>query len=280
MTTMPDPPETVTRTPSTLRRYLGIYAMLWRNSIAREMGFKVNFILWIFVELLWFVLQLTFIAVLYSHTERIADWSKWQVVLLMGTGHFTQQIFTALFLSNCIQVSDHIRTGRMDFMLLLPANVRFLLSFRVVDFGAFVNAASAVVVIIYAGSRLGLSPSVAQIAGFALLCAAALLVHYSLMFLLVTTSFWTVKAQGIVWGYFNLFNLSRLPDSVFKGGFKVFFTFVLPMLLVANVPAKLLAEKLRSPLEMLLLVAVAAGCFAVSEIVWRLSLRRYTSASS
>ena len=186
--------------PSTLRRYFGIYTMLWRNALVREMGFKVNFILWIFVEMLWFALQLAFIAVIYSHTDRIDDWSQWQVVLLMSTGHFVQQIFTAMFLSNCVQVSDHIRTGRLDFMLLLPANLRFLLSFRVVDFGAFINAASAIAVMIYAGAKLGLSPSAVQVLGFLLLCVASLLVHYSLMFLLTTTSFWTVKAQGIVWG--------------------------------------------------------------------------------
>ena len=266
--------------PSTLRRYFGIYTMLWRNALVREMMFKVNFILWIFVEMLWFALQLAFIAVIYSHTDRIDDWSQWQVVLLMSTGHFVQQIFTAMFLSNCVQVSDHIRTGRLDFMMLLPANLRFLLSFRVVDFGAFINAASAIAVMIYAGAKLGLSPSAVQVLGFLLLCVASLLVHYSLMFLLTTTSFWTVKAQGVVWGYYNLFNLSRLPDSVFKGGFKVFFTFVLPMLLVANVPAKLIVQKLNSPLEMLLLVAMSLACFAVSEAVWRFSLKRYTSASS
>ena len=278
MNSTPDIPRAAA--PSTLRRYFGIYTMLWRNALVREMGFKVNFILWIFVEMLWFALQLAFIAVIYSHTDRIDDWSQWQVVLLMSTGHFVQQIFTAMFLSNCVQVSDHIRTGRLDFMMLLPANLRFLLSFRVVDFGAFINAASAIAVMIYAGSKLGLSPSAVQVLGFLLLCVASLLVHYSLMFLLTTTSFWTVKAQGVVWGYYNLFNLSRLPDSVFKGGFKVFFTFVLPMLLVANVPAKLIVQKLNSPLEMLLLVAMSLACFAVSEAVWRFSLKRYTSASS
>src|SRR5215475_2612271 len=97
------------------RRYWGIYTMLWRNSVVREMGFKSNFLLWIVVELLWFTLQVTFIAVIYRHTDHIGDWSKWQVVLLMGASHFIQQIFTALFLSNCVQISEHVRTGRLDF---------------------------------------------------------------------------------------------------------------------------------------------------------------------
>ena len=51
-----------------LIRYLSIYGALWKNSVAREMGFKSNFLLWIFVEFLWFGLQLCFISVLYLHT--------------------------------------------------------------------------------------------------------------------------------------------------------------------------------------------------------------------
>ena len=76
-----------------LRRHLSVYAILWRNSVVREMMFKTNFLLWIVVELLWFGLLLCFIGVLYLHTESIAGWSKWQVVFLIGTSHFIQQIF-------------------------------------------------------------------------------------------------------------------------------------------------------------------------------------------
>ena len=264
-----------------MNRYLSIYTMLWRNSVVREMSFKTNFILWIVVELLWFALQITFFSVIYMHTDRIADWTKWQVVLLIGGAHFIQQTFQAFFLVNCTQLSELIRTGKMDFMLLLPVNTRFLVSLRQVDLGAFVNAASAATVMFYAGKQLGLVPSAAQVTGFLLLCLASILIHYSLMFLLTTISFWTVRAQGIVWGYYNLFNIARLPESAFPAGmFKIIFKFALPMLLVANVRVKLLAEKLQSPGEMLLLVGMSLGCFVVSELAWRFSVKRYTSASS
>ena len=69
--------EPFTSRPGGWRRYAGIYAMLWRNSLVREMTFKVNFLLWIAVELAWFALQLTFIGVMYLHTESIAGWSRW-----------------------------------------------------------------------------------------------------------------------------------------------------------------------------------------------------------
>ena len=265
---------------NSLRCYLALYAALWKNSVVREMGFKVNFLLWIFVDLLWFALQVTFIAVIYRHTEHIGDWSKWEVIMLVAASHFTQQIFTGLFLNNCVQLSEHIRTGRFDFFLLLPVNTRFLISFRQVDLGAFVNAMADVAVMVYAARLLHLAPTVLQVAGFLALCGVGVLIHYSLMFLLTSVSFWTVKAQGIVWGYYNLFNIARLPDAAFRGFFKVFFTFAIPMILVANVPARLIVGKLSSPPDMLLLLGMSVVCFAVSEWGWRLSMRRYTSASS
>lgn len=261
-------------------RYLGVYAALWKNSVTREMLFKSNFLLWIIVELLWFAMQLAFISVLYLHTEAIGTWTKWQVVMLIGASHLIQQTFQAFFLINCTNLSELVRTGKLDFLLLLPVNTRFVVSLRQVDLGAFVNAATAVAVMLYAARQLALVPTVAQVLGFLVLCVVGILIHYSLMFMLATISFWTVRAQGIVWGYYNLFQIARMPDEAFRGLFKAVFTFALPMLLVSNVPVRLLADKLISPVPLLLLLGMGLVCAAVSEMVWRISVRRYTSASS
>ena len=233
------------------------------------------------MELLWFSLQLTFTAVIYLHTDKIGTWTKWEVVMLMGASHFIQQIFQAFFLVNCVQLSEQIRSGKLDFLLLLPVNTRFLVSLRQVDLGGFVNASSAAGVIIYSLRQLQIVPSVWQVLGFLALCVAGIVIHYSIMFMLATVSFWTVRAQGIVYGYYNLFNIARLPDEAFKAGvFKTFFGFVIPMLLVTNVPVRLLADKLSAPLDLFLLVAMAAVWFALSEAIWRYSVKHYTSASS
>jgi ABC-2 type transport system permease protein len=263
-----------------LKRYLTIYAALWKNSVAREMSFKGNFILWIIVELLWFALQLTFIGVLYLHTDKIGSWSKWQVVLLVGASSFIQQTFQAFFLTNCTGLSELVRTGKMDFLLALPINTRFIVSLRQVDLGGFVNGAFAVAVMIYALVQLHLVPTSGELLGFLALCAVGILIHYSLMFTLASISFWTVRAQGIVWGYYNLFNIARMPDEAFRGAFKIVFTFVLPVLLISNVPVRVLAEKLTSPVQLLALLGLGVVCAIFSEWFWRLSVRRYTSASS
>jgi len=132
----------------------------------------------------------------------------------------------------------------------------------------------------YAARQMHLAPAPLQVLGFLVLCLAGILIHYSLMFLLASISFWTVRAQGIVWGYYNLFQIARLPDEAFHGLFKALFTFAVPMLLVSNVPVRVLVSKLSSPGPLLLLLLMAVVCFTLSEWGWRASVRRYTSASS
>jgi ABC-2 type transport system permease protein len=264
-----------------LRRYASIYGALIRYSLIHEMQFKVNFLLWIVVEGLWFGLQLAFMGVLYRHTETIAGWSQWEVVVLLGCSQFVQQLFHMIFVTNLSNLSELIRKGTLDLLFLQPVNTRFLISVKKFELGNVANAALGLAVIAWALTRLGLVPTAGQMLGFVVVCAAGLLVHYSLMFLLACTAFWTVRAGGVVWGYYNLFNIARLPADAFpRGVYRAVFTFVLPMLLVSNVPAQVLARKLTSPAPVLWLLGLSVVCFAVSELVWRLSLRRYTSASA
>ena len=276
-------PDTARNTQHATRlpRYAAIYLALVKNSLAREMIFKGNFLLWIVVDSLWFAMQICFISVLYLHTDAIGSWTKWQVVLLIAASNFIQQIFQAFFLINLTNLSELVRSGKLDFLLLLPVNTRFVVSFRQLDLGGFLNAAGAACVMTYAAHQLQLHPTALQLAAFLPLSLAGVLIHYSLMLLLAGICFWTVKAQGIVWGYYNLFNIARMPDEAFpRGVFKAVFTFAIPMILVSNVPARVLTNKLTEPIPVLLLLGMAIVCAVGSELGWRASLRRYTSASS
>lgn len=260
--------------------YLDLYASLWRNSVTRELGFKANFLLWLAVEFIWFGLQLAFITVIYSHTESIGDWTKWEVVMLVGASHLIQQLFQAFLLVNCGQLAELVHTGKMDFYLLFPVNTRFLVSARHIDLGGFISAASGLAVMIYAAWQLHFTPTAMQFGAFLALCIAGITIHYSIMFLMATFSFWIVRAQGLIMAYYNLFSLTRVPDAAFSGAAKALFTLFIPLLLVANVPVKVLLGTIGSPLEIVALLALSVICFFASHLVWKAALRRYSSASS
>ena len=106
-------------------------------------------------------------------------------------------------------------------------------------------------------------------------------VHYSVMFGLATGAIWIMRAQGLIYGYFNVFNIARYPDVVFHGAFKFIFSFIIPVILVANVPARALGRALESPWAGLAQLA-GATLFVVTatRAFWHFALRRYSSASS
>src|SRR6185295_9414875 len=108
-----------------------------------------------------------------------------------------------------------------------------------------------------------------QICAFGFLCCIGIVVHYSLMFLMATISFWTVRAQGLVMAYYNLFSIARMPDAAFRGTARVVFTVAIPMLLVANVPVKVLLSRLSSPFEIVFMLAMGVFCFLASILLWR-----------
>ncbi|MGB8353103.1 MAG: ABC-2 family transporter protein [Chthoniobacteraceae bacterium] len=264
-----------------MNRYLQIYWIMMRNSLIREMNFKANFILWMIVELLWFVGQIVFIQVMFSYVDVIGDWSKWEVVLLVGTHQLIGQIFQAFFYVNVANLPELVRTGKLDFMLLLPVDSQFAVSTRQFGMDNIVNALVGVGIVIFALVKLSVVPGVVQILLYLVAIALGVAIHYSLMFFLATISFWIVRAQGLIYGYFNLFNIARYPDAIFGGWFKIVFSWIIPVIIVANIPARILMRSLGQPSLLLLQLAVAAiFVVAASRIFWRTALKRYSSASS
>ncbi|MBI4024099.1 MAG: ABC-2 family transporter protein [Verrucomicrobia bacterium] len=262
-----------------MSRYLKLAAALFRYSLTRELMFKANFILWILVELAWFGIQLSLVEVIFAHVREIAGWNKYEMILLIGVSHAIQQLFQFIFMVNCIELPDNVRTGRLDFALLQPANSQFLVSVRKFDPGALINSSIGLAFAAYAVWNLNLRPTVFQLALFAALILNGIMIHYALMLMIVTLSFWIVRAQGLVYGYYNLFQITRIPKDAFKGAVKLFFTFGLPMLIVANYPAEALARGLRWD-DILWATALTIAMLFLASRWFRFGLRFYTSASS
>ncbi len=262
-------------------RYLTIYWLMIRNSLIREMSFKANFLLWMGVELMWFVGQIVFIEVLFQYVDRIGDWSKWQVVLLFGTHQLIAQIFQAFFFVNLSNLPELVRTGKLDLMLVLPVDPQFAVSTRQFGMDNLVNALVGLGIVVFSLVKLQFVPNAGQIALFAVAVALGVAVHYGVLFFLATFSFWIVRAQGLVYGYFNLFNIGRYPDVIFHGAFKYIFSWLVPVILVANVPARALTGHLeRAGAGVWTLLGATAFVVVATRSFWKMALRRYSSASS
>src|SRR5216110_776551 len=146
-----------------MRRYIEIYSIMLRNSLIREMSFKANFLLWMIVEILWFCGQIVFFSIIFGQVDRIGDWTKWEVVLLVGTHQMIAQLFQAFFFVNVANIPELVRTGRLDSLLVLPIDSQFAVSTKQFGLDSVLNAILGGIVVIVSLTKLQITPSFAII---------------------------------------------------------------------------------------------------------------------
>src|SRR6185369_14985955 len=264
-----------------MRRYIEIYSIMLRNSLIREMSFKANFLLWMIVEVLWFCGQIVFFSIIFGQVDHIGDWTKWEVVLLIGTHQMIAQIFQGFFFVNIANIPELVRTGKLDSLLVLPIDSQFAVSTKQFGLDSVLNAILGGIVVAVALTKLQIVPSLGMIALYLVALCFGVAVHYSIMLTLAAISFWIVRAQGLVYGYFNFLNIARYPDVIFPQVFRWIFGWIIPVIIVANIPARLLIKSLGQPTQLMLHLVIASSLvFWLSRAFWRFALRHYSSASS
>ena len=114
---------------------------------------------------------------------------------------------------------------------------------------------------------------------------------YSVMIALSSTSIWLGRNQNLYTFWFYITNFYRYPMEIYQRtgiGMALWgtFTFVIPVLVVSNIPARVLAQPLGTPWKTweLLLAAytalVAVISLLASRWVFKRALLSYRSASS
>ena len=262
-----------------MRHYLEIWLASARYSISRMLMFRFDFFLWATVELFWMSVNLLMISVIYQHTDSVAGWSKYEMMLLVGTSLLVQRFLMGFFWSSLFEMGRNIRSGNFDFFLAQPGNVLFMASTRKLDPDSLLNSLVAMGVVAYSAHQLNLHPSLLQLAVYALMIVCGIVIHYSILVITISLAFWLTSVQGIESSYFTLSEFSRLPRAAFKGIGSLLFVWFLPVVVVSNAPAETLLRGFH-PTWALGLLAATGVWFATALFVFHRGLRRYSSASS
>jgi ABC-2 type transport system permease protein len=262
-----------------MRHYLQIWLASARYSVVRTLMFRFDFFLWASVELFWMTVNLLMITVIYEHTQSIAGWTKYEMILLVGTSLLIQRFLMGFFWSSLFEMGRNIRSGNFDFFLAQPGHVLFMASTRKLDPDSLANSLIAMGVVAYAAHKLNLHPGVLDIALYVLMVVCGIVIHYGMLVLTISLAFWITSAQGIEGSYFTLSEFSRLPREAFRGLFSLLFVWMLPVVVVSNAPARVLLHGF-DPVWTLGLVAATIAWFSAAVFVFHRGLRRYSSASS
>lgn len=263
-------------------RYVRLWLGFARTDLVRELTFRTNFVVKVVVEVLWLSILLVFYETVFAQTDMVASWSREEYLFFVGCYFALGGLLETLFLENCNGFADLVRTGELDFYLLRPIDEQFLITFRHVDWSCVANVLMGIGVMVIALVQLEWAFDAGALAAFVALfvCGAAL--AYGFLLMLMSASVWFMRNQSLYEMWWLFTTLMRYPREVFGGWASPvawFFSFVVPVMLVTNVPARAMVKALEPETVLVTVVATAAVLY-LSRKFFRLALRRYRSASS
>jgi ABC-2 type transport system permease protein len=276
-------------------QYLSVFLMFARNSLVRDMTFRANFLIELVSSFAWSLMNLAFYALVYNMMEdhgrsEIAGWSQYEFFVFIATTIFVNSLVESFFMENAEELSELTRTGGLDFALLKPIDTQFLVSLRKINWPSVTKLLLVAGLLAYSLPRIeGLQLTPLHVVLYLVYVVAGVAILYSVMIALAATSIWLGRNQSLYDFWFYITNFSRYPMEIYQGDYgtplKHIFTFIIPILVVINVPAAILAKPLTAETPQRLLLALFAilatiACLAGSRWIFQRALLSYRSASS
>ncbi len=257
-------------------RYLRLLLVFLRTSWAAEMEYRSNFLLGLLSSLGMLWGSLLGLSLLYQGGYRPGGWAFEEALLVLSAFTLLEGVSSVLFAPNLSKIVEHVQRGTLDFVLLKPIDSQFWVSFRAFSPWGLPDLLLGLLLLGYAGQRLGFG--LGEYAAFLGVWGLALVILYSLWFALGATSIWFVKIYNVTEVLRGLLEAGRYPIGAYPVAYRFFFTFIVPVAFLTTVPAEVALGRGGFFLRQMLLLAL--GLFLFARSFWLFALRSYTSASS
>lgn len=259
--------------------YLKIAWACARYSVTRLLFFRMDFFIWLVVDFAFIGFNILFTFFLFENIPNLMGWRRSEMLLLIGTAIVINRIFALFFLKNLIDLSELIRRGTLDGLLLKPINPLFYVSIQRIDLENLVSLITGIAIVIYSVQDLHLAIGLGSVALYLAMIGLGVLFHYSFLVILVTFTFWIVNGSYTSMGYHTMLQFSRLPKTAFRGLLRLLLVYLFPIVVVTNIPTNVLRQGVEWN-HVAWLAGVVGFWLWIAYRFFNYGLSRYTSASS
>jgi ABC-2 type transport system permease protein len=264
---------------STVLRSLRLAALQLRLTATSGMAYRSDFLLEGVMALIWIALTLLPWFVLFDGRPTVAGWDRSEALVVIAYFTAVRAVLEGLISPSFTALIDHLRVGTLDYVLLKPADAQVMVwSSRCEPWKLF-EILFAIGLAAYAFAERGEPPAPADVALGIVLLVAGILAVYSLWVMCAAAAFWIVRLDNLSYLLGAILDVARWPIDVFRGMWRVVFTYVIPVAVMTTFPAKALLGRLDASAA-IGTIGGAVALVAGSRLVWRLAIRNYTSASS
>ena len=221
-------------------KYLKLWLAFFRNSLSRDMEFKMNFIGDLFIDSIFYGSMYFFWSIIFSYVDVLGDFNQQAVVIFLIVMYLTDTVFVFIFGANTFTLNMMVIKGDLDLVLIKPVNSQFFMSFRYVSSYAiisFVILFSLLLKLIFDYHGF---ISILDLGIFGVSFILGILIFYALEFMISCLVFWYKNFSVGGWLASEITKYSRRPDSIYTGKFRRIIFTIFPMAMITSVPARVL----------------------------------------
>jgi ABC-2 type transport system permease protein len=259
--------------------YLSLFVDYIKIYMKTKLTYRSDLWIEIVSDLLFQGLNLLFILVVFMHTDLLGDWSRDEMIFIYGYFMVPYGLFTSFF--NMWNFTErYIIKGEMDRVLTRPAHNLFQLVLENIDPSSLFGALSGIIIMVYAGTQLGLDWAWYDPFVLLLLVLSSMMVYFGVYVSLIAIGFFTDSQTGILPLVWNLQNYGRYPVDIYNRVIRFSLTWVLPFAFVGVHPASYFLKKGEWQLYAFLTPLMGVAFFALALWIWNVGVNRYRGAGS
>lgn len=261
-----------------ITKYLRIYLHFWKLAFSQGSTYRVDSLLLFVAVALYLAQNFVFFDSLFRSLPQIAGLNISQYLLLLSIYSLNWGIFKVFYGRTMESSIDLIFTGQYDYHLLRPINVRFLSYFCPPQFKGLPSVIFNFIFVIFIIISQNIHPTPINLFLGSVYLIIGQVIIFSFAQVATATAFFTNNASDIYAIFENAWEQASYPGEAFTKSIYILLSFIIPIILFASFPARVILGQVTNPVEYLYPPFVAIICLFISNSFYLFGIKNYTSA--
>ena len=258
---------------------MGLYFKYFKVHLKSEMQYKLSFIMSFVAQFFVFFGYYFTIIALFDKFSNIKGFTMYEVLLTFGIIQFGFS-FCETFFRGIDKFDDLIVAGNFDRLLLRPRNILLQVFCEEISFIKLSRLLQSIIVLVIAIINVDVIWNFEKIITLIFMIISSVFIFLSILIATAAYCFFTIKGLEVrnVLTY-GCREMAQYPIGIFRKGFIVFFTYIIPFGLINYYPLLFILDKEINKL-FIIYPLITILYLIPSVIIFYKGMKRYSSVGS
>ena len=259
---------------SSFKKIVKLQWDFFRLSAIADMQVPFNLGIQFFNDILWYTVQILLFEAIYLHVDTLGGWGVAEMRTFLGVLFLVDGIQMVFFSENFDRFTEKVVSRDLDLYLTKPANTQQIMTAQKMQCGYILNAVFALGWLLWSLTLIpgGFPWSRAPL--LLVVIPAAVSIFYSTRLIFSTIALVISRAEHFHELYFAFFKMGQRPDWVYGPTLRYVILLIVPVGMMASVPARILVNPDESAALPALFV-ISVLFFWLANCFWKWSVKSY-----